>query len=164
MSRLNPPTCLIDHPLTSKDHIDVKDLVKKSVEISIPGSDIVFLKKVPDFAENTALKKSVDWLFENVQNLYDTDGKELFVDELATHITSETVKTVSFIIHNEEKRLVFIPILHAEDVDAIIASHQKRIDQLQEELDTSTTSEARELLALITIGKLMIETLRDFLQ
>ena len=164
MSRLNPPKCLVDYPLASEDYIDEKDLIEKTIEISTPGGEEVFSKNVPDFTENTALKKSVDQLLENVRDLFDTDGKELFLDEFATHVNSETVKVVSFIIINEKKRLVFVPILHDTDVDTMITKSQERIERYQEEIDTLTTSEVLERLVWIAVERWGIKKLRDFSQ
>lgn len=158
MSKFNPKVCLIDYILP--EPIDFDHLIIKSVELEIPGSDTLFIKKCPDFEANESLAKASAYVKETIGLYHDLDSKTIFLDELSTVATHKQSKNVSFIatLHHDNV-IVIQPILHNTDVEDMVKVHSDTAAKCREDIDDSTTREVLKHLIDISSAELSIDLL-----
>ena len=130
----------------------------KTISVEIPQASKVYSCKCPDFEENTVLKESVDFIQKALEELYDLDGKTIFVDEISTSITNEKPSAISFIVSHQDSTITLMPVMHVSTAEEIANLHASHVQKFEAELVQGvTTKEAIVALEGISVSQFAIE-------
>ena len=133
MSKLNPDQTVID--FLFKEPIHTEDIPRKTVVVTIPGSDLTYsTNKCPDMESHDELKASRVFLEEALKEIYDLDTREIVYDDTSAKITTEDATGISFLCLLEEASISIHLMIHDTHVQELVELHQHEIKTCHEAL------------------------------